>query len=169
MDPETERDLHDLWHAPGFPHRGWECVDVIDLNPDDDPSEEVSYETCQACGQYPIRFVHVLRHWEWPGEIEVGCVCSERLTCDYVSPKRREQELKRRASIRRRWLTKRWRTSAKGNPWLKVKGHRLVVFPTADGFSCSVDGVFSRYTYPTEQMAKLACLTRLRELGVFRR
>jgi hypothetical protein len=31
----TAENLHRLWETPGFPHRGWECIATVDLNPDE--------------------------------------------------------------------------------------------------------------------------------------
>jgi hypothetical protein len=148
----------DLWKTPGFPHRGWDCVDVIDLNPDNLPSECVDYESCEACGHYPVRFVHCLVHDEWVDEARVGCVCAERLTGDYVNPKRHEAELRRRSTARARWASRRWRHSARGNAWVKVRGHHVVVFPSlaSEGWTFAVDGVVSRRTFPDERAACLA-------------
>jgi hypothetical protein len=147
-----------LWKAPGFPKLKWDCVDVIDLNPDELPGDEVEYETCEACGRYPVRFVHCLVHDEWDDEIRVGCLCAEKLTRDRVNPRRREDELRKRAAARARWTTRRWRRSAKGNLYLKAKGHRIVVMPSrfVEGWTFSADGIFSRRTFPDELAAKRA-------------
>jgi hypothetical protein len=154
----TAANLYDLWGTPGFPHRGWDCVDIIDLNTDELPAEEVDYETCEACGQHPIRFAHVLVHDRWEDEVRVGCVCSEKLTGDYVNPKRHEAELRRRAVTRARWITRKWGRSAKGNARLKVRGHHITVFPSrfSAGFCYSIDGHYSRRTFPDERAAKVA-------------
>ncbi len=151
-------NLTDLWKTPGFPHRGWDCVDVIDLNPEELPSDGVEYATCEACGQYPVRFVHVLVHDAWEDQVEVGCVCAEKLTGDYVNPKRHEAELKKRSATRQRWLKRKWKTSPKGNPWLKVEGRLITVFPSrfSAGYCYVIDGNFSRKTYPTPRAAMMA-------------
>src|SRR4051794_10583946 len=109
-----------VWKIPGMPHRGWECIHVVDLNPDELPAEEVDYATCEACGQHPIRFVHTIVHDAWPCGLDVGRVCVEHLTGDYVNPRLREGELKRKAAARRGWAKKPWRTSANGNTWMKT-------------------------------------------------
>jgi hypothetical protein len=180
MTTLTAANLHHLWETPGFPHRGWECTGVTDLNPDELSADEVEYETCEACGQHPIRFVHALAHDDWEGEVEVGCICSARLTEDYVTPYRRERELKNEAARRRRelkcqaarrderaayrlgvrgrWPGMHWRESSKGNPWLKVDDVLIVVFPARGGYRILVGDVFGIRTYPTLEEAKRACL-----------
>jgi hypothetical protein len=180
INATTAENLHRLWETPGFPHRGWECTGVVDLNPDELPADEVEYETCEACGQHPIRFVHTVEHDDWDDPVEVGCICSARLTEDYVTPYRRERELKNEASRRQRaarkarerlaareacralarstWDRRPWRASAKGNLWLKVDGLPVVVFPAEGGYRCLVGDVFGIRTYRTIEEAKRACL-----------
>jgi hypothetical protein len=38
---------------PRQPHRGWECIATVDLNPDEAPADEVDYETCQVTTARP--------------------------------------------------------------------------------------------------------------------
>jgi hypothetical protein len=157
------------WTIPGMPHRGWEWLGVVDLNPDELPMDEVEYETCQACGMYPIRFVHTIRHDEWPDELDVGRICVEHLTEDYVSAHadRCEERLKRRAAAvrrkrkadeagRARWAQRDWRESARGNFWTKEKGDRSTVFASGSGWRIVVDGIFGRRTYPSPEAAMQA-------------
>lgn len=49
-----------LWSTAGITHKGWLCVEVIDLRADVTPSEETDYAVCQMCGNERIRFVHVM-------------------------------------------------------------------------------------------------------------
>jgi hypothetical protein len=158
-----------LWSTRGFPHRGWKCIRVVDLNPDKRPANEVAYMRCQACGQDPIRFVHMLVHDDWPEPVEVGRSCAARLTGDYVNSRRRESELrnrsKRRVAARRRWMGLPWRTSAHGNLWTKVKGHHVVIFRSrfSEGYSYGIDGQFHCGTFPTPRHAQLASCDRFLE------
>jgi hypothetical protein len=149
-----------IWKIPGMPHRGWTLVDVEDLGEPD--------HTCEACGKTEIRYVHTIEHPEFRN-LDVGCVCAEHLTEDYVNPRRLERELKgqaarrdRRAAyrrgVRRRWPGMHWRESAKGNPWLKVDDVPIVVFPAEGGYRCLVGDVFGIRTYATLDEAKQACL-----------
>jgi hypothetical protein len=149
---------HNLWKAPGFPHRGWESIGVVDLNPPDDPSDDVTYATCEACGQTPIRFVHTLVHDDWDDPVSVGCKCCERLTDDYVTPRRHEAELKRQAAARARWVKQRWRTSAKGSLWVKVRGVVVTVFRSrfGEGYLYGIGRDFSRETFADLDSAKSA-------------
>ena len=38
------------WDQPGVPHKGWHCVDVVDLRADGESADETDYATCQMCG-----------------------------------------------------------------------------------------------------------------------
>ena len=101
-----------LWNQPGVPHKGWHCVDVIDLAGDSFDEGEDYYETCQMCGQEGIRFVHIM---------------AVKMSGDKVGPKRREKELRNRASQRSRWLSRKWRQSRGGNYYLNISGHNIGV------------------------------------------
>ena len=57
------------------------------------------------CGRERIRFVHIMRHPDYPDELRVGCVCAEKMSDDYVNPRRAEDTLKKRA-VRRKNFNK---------------------------------------------------------------
>ncbi len=148
-----------LWNKPGIPHKGWYCVDVYDIRSDGSSPDETEYEACEMCCNERIRFVHVMKHSAYPAKIKVGCVCAEKMSDDYVTPKTRERKLKNRAARRAKWLTRKWRVSSKGNDCLTIDGYNLVVFP--DRFKSglwkySIDMKFSRRRYRTKNEAKLA-------------
>ncbi|MDD2958951.1 MAG: hypothetical protein PHE06_07960 [Lachnospiraceae bacterium] len=62
------------WNKAGIPHKGWTCIDVVDLAEDSEPGDEVQYEQCEMCGNERIRFVHIMHHPEYSEELHVGCV-----------------------------------------------------------------------------------------------
>jgi hypothetical protein len=103
------------WGQPGVPHKGWHCVDVVDLRADGESADETDYATCQMCGNEKIRYVHIMEHPDLDENFDVGCVCAEKMSGDYEGPKRREAKLRNRAARRTRWLQRKWRVSAKGN------------------------------------------------------
>ncbi|MEI7038226.1 hypothetical protein [Fulvimonas yonginensis] len=145
------------WDTAGVPHKGWTCVDVIDLRADGEPADETDYATCQMCGNEKIRYVHVMAHPALDEHLEVGCVCAEKMSDDYEGPKRREATLRNRAVRRARWLRRKWRVSAKGNSFLNLEGYNLVVYPTKAGsWGYKIGGRFGGRTYPTSSEAKLA-------------
>ena len=151
--------MANIWDKPNIPRKGWRCTNVIDLRPDDEPIDKDEYATCELCGNYPIRFVHVMEHDDYDGPMNVGCVCAEHISNDYVNPKARETRLKNKAARKRNWLSLKWKTSRKENPYLKKDGMILTVFPNKykPGYwKYIIDGDFSRDSYPTEEAAKLA-------------
>ena len=71
------------WDQPGVPHKGWRCVDVVDLRADGESADETDYATCQMCGNEKIRYVHIMEHPDLDENFEVGCVCAEKMSDDY--------------------------------------------------------------------------------------
>ena len=71
------------WDQPGVPHKGWHCVDVVDLRADGESADETDYATCQMCGNEKIRYVHIMEHPDLDENFEVGCVCAEKMSDDY--------------------------------------------------------------------------------------
>ena len=139
-----------IWDSQGIPHRGWTWEDVVDL--------ETPCATCEMCGNESVRYVHTMSHPEHP-ELRVGCICAEKMTDDYVSPKKREQKLSNRAQRRARWLTRTWTYSQSGNQYLKLQETYLTVFPDKlrpHLWCYSIDGRFSKAKYSSEDAAKLA-------------
>ena len=53
------------WDQPGVPHKGWHCVDVVDLRADGESADETDYATCQMCGNEKIRYVHMNKFKRW--------------------------------------------------------------------------------------------------------
>lgn len=84
------------WNKEGVPHRGWRCIDVEDLADLVDGTEEIPYEQCEMCGNERIRFVHLMQHPDYPHELRVGCVCAEKMSDDYVNPRKAEDTLRKR-------------------------------------------------------------------------
>ena len=50
------------WNIQGIPHKGWECVDVIDLADQFVNEDDIVYERCEMCGNEKIRYVHIMHH-----------------------------------------------------------------------------------------------------------
>lgn len=156
-----------FWDTPGVPHKGWICINVYDVREDGSPPEEAEYETCNMCGNERIRYVHVMAHPQFGSELHVGCVCAEKMSNDYVGPKRRETELRNRAQRRKNWLTRSWRTSAKGNDFLNVEGKNVVIYPDKYRYGLwgyGIDGVFADERYGSKTDAKLAAFDGFWEL-----
>jgi hypothetical protein len=73
------------WKQRGVPHRGWACVDVQDLG--------APMVVCEMCEIVSIRYVHVMEHEDYDGQLGVGCVCAQHMEEDRIGPKRRERLL----------------------------------------------------------------------------
>lgn len=115
-----------LWNQSGVPRKGWRCVGVEDLRPDD--HADYAAATCEMCGQEQLRFVHAMEHDEYAEQLEVGCVCAEKMSEGYDG-KAREARLINRAKRKAHWLGRKWRTSRKGNQFLNVDGCNVGIYP----------------------------------------
>jgi len=150
------------WSQPGVPHRGWRCVDIEDLG-----SPE---RTCEICESQVIRYVHHMEHPAYSDVLEAGCVCAGNMEGDVAAARTREASMKSRAGKRKRWLTRKWRISKKGNPWIRADGYRVTVYPRGNGWAATVSaeggsGVYhSRKNYETQEKAKLAAFDQITRL-----
>ena len=146
------------WTQPGVPHKGWTCVDIEDLG---EPAA-----VCEMCEAHEIRYVHHMTHAAYPQELGCGCVCAGHMEEDYEGARQREQVLRNATSRKKRWLTRKWKRSAKGNPFINADGYNVVIYPTRRnavppswGFRVEnrANGKFiqSRKQYPSEDAAKL--------------
>jgi hypothetical protein len=120
--------MRNYWNTPGVPHKGWHMVDVIDVRADGQPVHETDYESCTMCGNERIRYVHILEHPDFEGQMRTGIVCAEKMTNDYITHHQLERELRNRASRRLNWIKKDWRVSRNGNRTLIVDGNRITIF-----------------------------------------
>jgi hypothetical protein len=154
------------WCQPGVPHKGWTCVDVEDLGPD-----EADHATCEMCEVMQIRYVHMMTHPDYPFEpLGCGCICAGHMEGDYTAARQREHQFKLRQARRSRWLTRRWRYSRHGNEFLNTDGFNVVVYQQGNTWSARVidrvRGVtrFSQLPYPTVDAAKLATFRVVTEM-----
>jgi hypothetical protein len=120
--PESESTGTGKWAQPGVPHKGWSCIGIDDLG---EPSA-----TCEMCERQEIRCVHTMRHPDYPDQLECGWVCAGHMEQDLVGAQSRESRLRNAASRRKRWLSRKWKTSAKGNPHLSAGGFHVTVYPS---------------------------------------
>jgi hypothetical protein len=149
------------WSQPGVPHKGWICVDIEDLG---SPSR-----VCEMCESQEIRYAHHMQHTDWPDVLICGCVCAGNMEEDLITARARDNSMRNRASRRSNWLSRQWKTSKKGNPWIKVDGYRVTVYQRGKGWGATVargdePPVHIRRTFPTPNEAKLAAfdyITRL--------
>ena len=148
-----------MWDEPGVPHKGWWCTDVEDLGAN---GPEYTPGTCDMCGKERLRYIHTMEH-DNHGPLAVGGVCAEKMATDYDA-KAARKELKSKAGVRSRWLSRLWLTSQKGNRYLRLDGLVIGISPTRYGrwkyWITEQDGdrryKTSDTSYETEGEAKLA-------------
>lgn len=122
------------WSKAGIPHKGWVCVDVEDIAENATGSENIEYEQCEMCGNEKIRFVHIMEHPEYPNELRVGCVCAEKMSGDYVNPRKAEDTLRKRALRRKNFNNKDWNFNpAKRTHSKKYKGEYITIMESWNG------------------------------------
>jgi hypothetical protein len=139
------------WSEPGVPHLGWECVGVDDLG-------NVADE-CEMCGT-AIRYVHQMRHPNFPEELGVGCICAGHMEGDYHASRAREATLKSWLRRRRNWARRAgWRSSYVNpdNLVLRTQGCCITVMPSkyaAGTYGCRAAGQ-SQWGFRSVDAAKL--------------
>lgn len=122
------------WNSAGIPHKGWKYLGIEDLGEDLLPDEEVEFEQCEMCGKEKIRYVHLLEHPDYHGEIRVGCVCASKMIDDYVNPQEREKDLKNRINRKKNFLKQEWRYKPDtGNYTLRYKGDYITIMKSSFG------------------------------------
>jgi len=150
----------DGYKQPGLPQKGWNLVTVED-------NEDLS-DNCHMCGT-DIRYVHFLRHPDYPEEIGVGCICAEKLTEDYVRPRKLQKALEAKDRRIARYRKKKWEVNEKGNFTLKYKSCRITVFQNRFGtikgtWGFYVDGCKRQWSFEDSDGAKLHSLKTVDEL-----
>jgi hypothetical protein len=147
--------MYGKWSQPGVPKKGWSCIGVEDLG---EPEA-----VCEMCEAQEIRYVHTMTHPDYAAELHVGCVCAANMEDDYVRPRLREKALRCAAAPKKRWLSRKWQTSARGNSYLNTDGFNIAIRANRDGTwggrieeRGSGRFVASKKRYPTEDAAKLA-------------
>jgi hypothetical protein len=144
------------WTRPGTPHSGWSCVDIEDAGAPD--------FICEMCDVARIRFLHLMSHPDNPHQLRCGVVCAGKMEGDAAAAHAREFRFKSNAARRSRWLSRKWRRSRAGNPYLNANGFNIVVFPMRGGFGARVEHRWSDWArlsqrvYPTDAEARLAAL-----------
>lgn len=116
------------WDKTGVPHKGWKYVGGEDLGEYVEDGKSIDFEQCEMCGNEKIRYVHILEHPDYSGEIRVGCVCASKMIDDYINPKESERELKNRTNRKKNFMKQEWRfISNSGNYSLRYKGDNITI------------------------------------------
>ena len=142
------------WRQPGVPHKGWQCLDIEDL--------EEPCHTCEMCEVQIVRYVHEMWHPDY-GTLDVGCICAGYMEQDPVGARQREASFKQRLSRRSNWLRRHWRTSYSGNEFINTHdGFNVVIFQNGDTWGARFIDKTTGYSrvsqrpYASSNAAKLA-------------
>ena len=140
-----------------FPKTKWTCVGITDLK------EPVGI--CEMCGYQIIRYVHHMVH---PSGLSLGCgcVCAGKLEGNIERAKQRESTLRTRTSRLENFLKRKWKKSAKGHEYLKIKNTVFVLFydQKTNKWSFSVNNIFQRQTFSTKKELLEAVFTELEKI-----
>ena len=151
------------WSDPTVPKRDWYCIGGYDRGQD-------NLEPCEMCESAAVRYVHSMRHDDYPDTLDVGCICAGNMEQDAKSAKRREATVRNRSKRREKWLLRKWRLSRNGNPTLRVSGCFVTVFRKGPRWGWLIfrraDGQkwFSPELYATEVEAKAATFDALEKI-----
>ena len=151
------------WNKADIPHKGWVLVDVYDVREEAQSVANTSYEQCMMCNNERIRFVHVVSHPDYSESLKVGCICAEKMTNDYVNPKRKEKSLRNKAQRRINWLKKEWSINKSGNLYLRVKGDYVLIFQDkkTKKYKCLINETFGQKLFDTIEQAKVGAFNGL--------
>ncbi len=154
---KLKEDSPNLWKHEEVPHSGWVCAGVEDLG--------APAGICEMCGYQIIRYAHHMEHPRYQSLV-CGCVCAGRMEGDVEGARRREAEFKNRQARRASFFKRRWKHSKKGNDYLKIEDHVIVLYNINNKQSTwkySIDNVFCQNTYPTRERAMAAAFEALEE------
>lgn len=155
---EEFEDEPDHWNDPDFPKIGWVCTGITDLG---SPSG-----ICQMCGFQIIRYVHHMYHMETGRQLDCGCVCAGKLEGDIDKARKREAAFKNKEQRKINFKKKKWKCSSRGNEYLKIKNHLIVLFHffDSDKWNFSIDNVFNKKAYATREECIEGIFNALEEL-----
>jgi DNA helicase-2/ATP-dependent DNA helicase PcrA len=114
-------DTDNLWNRDDVPHEGWECTGISDLG--------APVGLCKMCGRQVIRYVHHMRHPQYPYMIGAGCVCAGRMEGDEARAAKREADFKSRESRRQTFIARPRKRSKNGNTYIKYKDEIFTILP----------------------------------------
>lgn len=136
-----------LWNKKSIPHKGWINQGCEDL-------EEATHK-CEMCDKEEIRYVHTMYHPEAPKYFKVGCVCAEKLTNDYDTPKQQLKEMMKQTN----WINHNWKKldlhEYESKNFNSVFGRVTVgVFKVDNHYQFHIDNIICTDHYTTKNEAK---------------
>ena len=142
------------WSKPGVPQKGWLCTGIEDLG--------APNKVCEMCETQRIRYVHYMEHPAYPDTLGVGCICAGHMEQDHEAARNRERSIKSSAHRRSKWLKRKWKESARGNPYINTDGFNIVLYKQGRQWSGTItnrqteEKHHARRRYDTLDQAKLA-------------
>jgi len=150
------------WSQVGVPHKGWKCIDIMDLG---EP-----LEICEMCEKNEIRYVHYMKHQDYPDILAVGCICAGNMEENTIIAKKRDDFMKSRSNKKKKWLDKKWKLSKKGNLYIESDGFIIILKNNGNYWSANIKNEFkniniwSKRKYNTKNEVKLAAFDHLTKL-----
>ena len=144
-----------LWKEENVPKTGWICVGISDLG--------APVGICEMCGYQIIRYAHHMEHPRYRSLI-AGCVCAGKMEGNIAGAKQREAEFKSRKARRINFLKRKWNQSKKGNEYLKIDDHVIVLYHDTNNINnwkYSIDNEFCKNKYRTRDEAVLGAFDAL--------
>ena len=144
-----------LWKREDVPKTGWFCTNVADLG--------APTGICEMCGYQIIRYVHCMEHRRYR-PLFVGCVCAGKMEGNIAGAKKREADFKNRQTRRAKFLKRPWKQSKKGNEYLKIDEHVIVLYHNTNAgniWKYSIDNEFCKTAYATREKAVAAVFDAL--------
>jgi hypothetical protein len=157
------------WGQAGVPKRGWVCVGEYDTF---EEIGEEEFETCGMCESAQVRFVHIMENARYPDQLFCGCICAGYMAQDLATAQRRDKAMRSVASRRERFPARAaWKLSARGTPYIKVRGyHLMVVRRESDTFGVgatppgAAKPIWGSRRYSSVENAQKGCFDALRIL-----
>ena len=153
-EEDSIRNKRGKWSKRNVPHKGWHCIDIED--------QESLDQVCEMCESQNIRYIHYMKHEDYPNVLAVGCICAGHMEENLLRARNRDSSMRNRTNKRKRFLSKNWKISQKGNEYIKTEGYIVTIFPERGKWKASIKAElgsfsqFSRRIYSDKDMAKLA-------------
>jgi hypothetical protein len=167
-----------LWNGEIVPDKGWTCKEVIDKYGESrfitfNAQMGEFYEKCQACGKENIRYVHVMKHPEYPKLLRVGRVCAGHMEGNNDAPNERERKIISRQKLKMNFLSKDWKYNKNGNLYLIYNGEFITIMKSkynSSEYGIMYDekyyGEYNRMKLKTPTEAKFAAFEIVNPLSI---
>lgn len=99
------RKCHKRLRELGAPLENWNCREVVD--------GETADFICELCSCQKVRYIHVMEHPEYNGELNVGCICAGYMEGDLIAARERDDAARRKSSRRANFRKRSGRSKAK--------------------------------------------------------